>query len=144
MTDLSQFDKKTFATSAYVRKVEKPWGYEIHFVPDNLPYMGKIIHIDAGKRLSLQAHDKKQESWMIMQGKAKVVWENSNGELIETELEEGKGYTCALGQKHRLVGITDCDIIEASTPEVGTTYRLEDDYKRPDETEEIRKNDRNK
>lgn len=144
MTDLSQFDKKTFVTHPYARKIEKPWGYELHFVPDNLPYMGKIIHIDAGKRLSLQAHDKKQESWIIMRGSAKVVWENSDGELIETELEEGKGYTCALGQKHRLVGITDCDIIEASTPEIGTTFRLEDDYKRPDETEELRQSDRNK
>lgn len=142
MIDLSAFDKKTFSTEAYVRKVEKPWGYELHFVPDSLPYMGKIIHIDAGKRLSLQVHDKKQESWMIMNGEGKVVWEDKNGEMIEAILQPGKGYTCALGQKHRLVGITDCDIIEVSTPEIGTTYRLEDDYKRPDETEEVRAKDR--
>ncbi|MBI2442424.1 MAG: cupin [Candidatus Levybacteria bacterium] len=142
MLDTSKFDKAMFSTSPYAKKINKPWGYELHFVPDNLPYMGKIIHIDAGKRLSLQVHDKKQESWMIMNGRAKVVWENATGEVVETELEAGKGYTCTLGQKHRLVGITDCDIIEVSTPEIGTTYRLEDDYKRPDETEEIRKQDR--
>lgn len=140
--DSPQFDKSTFKTDAYVRRVDKPWGYELHWVPENLPYMGKIIHVNAGARLSLQTHDKKQESWMIMHGRGKVVWENSNGEMIETELEVGKGYTCALGQKHRLVGITDCDFIEVSTPEIGTTYRLEDDYKRPDETEEQRKKDR--
>ncbi|MEN9407679.1 MAG: hypothetical protein RLZZ455_895 [Candidatus Parcubacteria bacterium] len=137
------FDTKTFLTESYVRKIEKPWGFELHFVPDSLPYMGKIIHVDAGKRLSLQLHDKKQESWMIMNGRAKVVWENTEGELIETELEQGKGYTCALGQKHRLVGITDCDIIEVSTPELGTTFRLEDDFKRPDETEALRTQERN-
>jgi mannose-6-phosphate isomerase-like protein (cupin superfamily) len=142
MIDLSAFDKKTFSTEAYVRKVEKPWGYELHFAPDSVPYMGKIIHIDAGKRLSLQVHDKKQESWMIMNGEGKVVWEDKSGVMIETILQPGKGYTCALGQKHRLVGITDCDIIEVSTPELGTTYRLEDDYKRPDETEELRAKDR--
>ena len=47
-----------------------------------------------------------------------------------------------VGQRHRLIGITDCDIFEVSTPEIGTTFRLEDDYKRPDETEEMRIKDR--
>jgi mannose-6-phosphate isomerase-like protein (cupin superfamily) len=104
--------------------------------------MGKILHIDQDKRLSLQVHDIKQESWFIMNGRAKVVWDNDNGELIETELQPGVGYTCAVGQRHRLVGITDCDVIEVSTPEIGTTFRLEDDYKRPDETEEVRARER--
>jgi mannose-6-phosphate isomerase-like protein (cupin superfamily) len=96
------------------------------------------LHINAGKRLSLQLHDQKLESWLIMSGQAKVVWENANGELTETMLEPGKGYTTQLGQKHRLVGVTDCDVIEVSTPELGTTWRLEDDFARPDETPEQR------
>ena len=29
-------------------------------------------------------------------------------------------------------------MLEVSTPEIGTTYRLEDDYARPDETEAVR------
>lgn len=142
MIDLNTIDKSKFTNEGYVRKVEKPWGHEFHWTPENLPYMGKIIHIDAGKRLSLQVHDEKQESWTILNGSAKVMWENNSGELTETILEQGKGYTCALGQKHRLCGITDCDIIEVSTPESGTTLRLEDDYKRPDETPDQRKKER--
>ncbi len=142
MTNLSQFDKTFFSNSPYVRRVEKPWGYEIIFTSPDLPYTGKIIHVQAGKRLSLQAHDKKQESWILKNGRAKVVWDNDKSELIETELEEGRGFTCAIGQRHRLVGITDCDIFEVSTPEIGTTYRLEDDYKRSDETEQMRKEER--
>ncbi|MGA2968165.1 MAG: hypothetical protein ABSD69_03295, partial [Candidatus Levyibacteriota bacterium] len=59
-----------------------------------------------------------------------------------TILTPGKGYTTLIGQRHRLCGITDCDIIEFSTPEKGTTLRLEDDYKRPDETPEQRKIER--
>lgn len=141
-TDYSSFKKAPFSNDSYIRRVDKPWGYELHWTPDNLPYMGKVLHVDAGKRLSLQVHDQKQESWFIMQGRAKVVWDNDNGELIETELEPGKGYTCMVGQRHRLVGITDADILEVSTPEVGTTFRLEDDYSRPDETEELRRKDR--
>jgi mannose-6-phosphate isomerase-like protein (cupin superfamily) len=140
--DLSQFDKKTFTTDAFVKKVNKPWGYEIIFTPEDLLYTGKIIHINAGKRLSLQAHDKKQESWYLLQGRGKIVWENSEGGLIETELEAEQGYTCKIGQKHRLAGINDCDILEVSTPELGTTYRLEDDYQRPDETEQMRSDER--
>lgn len=141
-TDYKSFKKEPFSNDSYVRKVEKPWGYEIHWTPDNLPYMGKVLHVDAGKRLSLQVHDQKQESWFIMNGRAKVVWDNDNGELIETELQPGVGYTCCIGQRHRLVGITDANILEVSTPEIGTTFRLEDDYKRPDETEDVRKKDR--
>lgn len=118
----------------YVKKVEKPWGYELHFVKEDMPYMGKILHIDSGKRLSLQSHDQKQESWFLMKGRAKIIWDGENGDLVETEMEESKGYTCRANQRHRLAGITDCDIIEVSTPERGITYRLEDDYNRPDET----------
>lgn len=136
---ISNISSKTFTTASYIKRVEKPWGYEIHWTPSDLPYMGKILHIDAGKRLSLQRHDQKQETWFMMKGRAKLVWDNENTDLIETELEYGQGYTCIIGQRHRLVGITDCDVIEVSTPEIGITERLEDDYSRPDETEAIRK-----
>lgn len=142
MIDVSKFGKTRFTNSPYARRVEKPWGYELHWVPDNKPYMGKILHINAGKRLSLQIHDQKHESWLLINGRAKVIWDDQDGNLSETEMELGKGYSCEVGQRHRFVGITDCDIIEVSTPEIGTTYRLEDDYKRPDETEELRKEER--
>ncbi len=139
---MKQFDPKSFSNTPHQKKIEKPWGYEIHWVPEDKPYMGKVLHINAGKRLSLQVHDQKQETWYIINGRAKVVWDDNTGNLIETELEYGKGYSCLVGQRHRLVGITDCDIVEVSTPEVGTTYRIEDDFKRPDETEEVRKKER--
>lgn len=138
----NSFDQKTFSNTPYKKIVEKPWGFEIHWSPENKPYMGKILHINAGKRLSLQIHDKKVESWFLIKGRAKVMWDNNKGELIETELKKGNGYSCVIGQRHRLIGITDCEIVEVSTPEIGTTYRLEDDFKRPDETEEVRKKER--
>jgi mannose-6-phosphate isomerase-like protein (cupin superfamily) len=139
---MKHFDPKKFSNIPHVRRIEKPWGYEIHWTPMDKPYMGKVLHINANKRLSLQFHDQKQESWFLINGRAKVVWDDSKGNLIETELENGKGYSCFIGQRHRLVGITDCDVIEVSTPEIGVTYRLEDDFKRPDETEQVRKQER--
>lgn len=141
--NFDQINKTKFSNLPYSKKIEKPWGYEIHWTPEAKPYMGKVLHVNAGCRLSLQVHDKKEESWFLLNGRGKVIWENSEGQLIETELEMGKGYSCAVGQKHRLAGITDCDILEVSTPEIGTTYRLEDDYKRPDETPEQRVKERN-
>lgn len=133
---------KKFDTDPYVRRIEKPWGFELHWVPENRPYMGKIEHINAGARLSLQAHDQKQESWFLKSGRAKIIWDDENGDLVETEMKQGVGYSCAVGQRHRLCGITDCEIIEVSTPEIGTTLRLEDDYNRPDETPDQRKKER--
>lgn len=141
-SNIPQFDPSNFSNDAYAKKIDKPWGYEIHWVPEDALYMGKVLHINQGARLSLQIHDEKQESWFLMSGQAKVMWDNSKGELIETELVSGKGFSTKIGQKHRLIGITDCDILEVSTPEKGTTWRLEDDYSRPDETPEQRKKER--
>lgn len=137
------FDPSDFSTDSYVRRVEKPWGYELHWVPADAPYMGKVLHITEGARLSLQVHDAKQESWFIVKGRGAVIWENDKGELVETELQSGVGYSTKIGQKHRLKGLAGgCDIVEVSTPERGTTWRLEDDYARPDETPEQRKKER--
>lgn len=133
-------DKSKFNTSPFVKKVEKPWGYEIHFTPDNLPYMGKILHINAGKRLSLQSHDQKMESWYLLKGKVTMILENSEGNLEEINMEKEVGYTTEIGQKHRLIGGENGgEVLEVSTPEIGNTYRLEDDYSRSTETEQLRK-----
>jgi mannose-6-phosphate isomerase len=123
---------------AYQKRIEKPWGYEIHWVPEGAPYMGKLLFITEGSRLSLQSHDVKQESWFLLSGRAAVIWENEAGELVQTELMPGQGYSIPVGQKHRLVGITDTEVLEVSTPEAGNTFRHEDDYARPDETPEQR------
>jgi mannose-6-phosphate isomerase-like protein (cupin superfamily) len=131
---------------AYVRRIDKPWGWELHLVPDDWPYMVKVLHIRAGARLSLQRHlpgrasSGKVETWVLHSGRAKVLWEADDGRLVESELEPGKGYTAPAGRRHRLIGITECEVFEASLPEGdGTTERLEDDYARGDETAEMRR-----
>ena len=87
----------------------------------------------------MQFHDQKQESWLLKSGRAKLIWQEfADGGLVETELEQDKVYTCSVGQQHRFVGITDCEVWEVSTPEIGTTYRVDDDYSRSDETPEER------
>lgn len=136
------YDPAEFSTAPYIKRIDKPWGYELHWVPEDAPYMGKILHINKDARLSLQLHDEKQESWLVVNGQAAVIWENEQGELVQTELQPGQGYSTKLGQRHRLLGLTDCDVVEVSTPELGTTWRLEDDYARPHETPEQRELER--
>lgn len=135
---LDTVDKSDFSTDSRSERVEKPWGYELLMSPRNAPYTFKVMHIKAGCRQSLQVHDAKSETYSVVKGQAAIVIEASNGEMEQIELKPESGFTTKIGQRHRLLGLTDCDVYEASTPEIGTTWRLEDDYSRPDETEAVR------
>lgn len=144
MIDLALFDKTKFTNTPFAQRIEKPWGYEIIFTPPTLSYTGKILHIRTNKRLSLQVHDKKQETQFLLSGQCNLIADDVAGNLQTIPMEKGQGYTIMIGQRHRLQSVEECDILEVSTPELGTTYRLEDDYKRPDETPEQRKKEREK
>jgi len=129
-----------FSLLPNARRIEKPWGYEILLTPPDVPYAFKLIHVDAGKRLSLQVHDVKVETQTLVAGRGILVLEGADGQLHDVEMQPGVGYHVAVGQRHRLCAGADEDatIIEASSPEAGTTLRLDDDYARPNETEELR------
>lgn len=136
---LKTIDRSNFDNSPFVKRIEKPWGYEIIFTPEGLSYSGKIMHYDAGKRNSLQIHDKKMETGFLVSGECNLIIENENGEMETIKMEKGKGYTVKVGQKHRYHAVADSDIFESAMEEVGTTFRLEDDYARGDEDDELRK-----
>jgi mannose-6-phosphate isomerase-like protein (cupin superfamily) len=132
-----QFDPSGFSLTGASRRIDKPWGYEVLLSPADAPYAAKLIHIRAGKRLSLQLHDTKVETQTLISGAAILVIEGPDGRLHDVRMEQGTGYHVAVGQRHRLCAAPDEDavVFEASSPEMGITYRLEDDYARPDETE---------
>jgi len=119
---------------AYSVKINKPWGHEIIFTPPDSPVTGKILHLNQGARFSYQYHEKKTETLCLLNGRAKIILNDE-----EIEMEPQKGYFIKPIVKHRCQAITDCDLLEASTKEEGTTVRLQDDYQRPDETDELRK-----
>ena len=122
-----------FTLIPYARKVNKPWGYEIIFTPKNLERVGKILFIKKGCRLSLQYHNQKEETLCLFQGKAKIWLEDKKGQIKTLYMKPQMGYTILKGQKHRLEALEDSFIFEVSSPEKGTTYRLEDDYQRRSE-----------
>jgi mannose-6-phosphate isomerase len=132
------FDPKNFSIIPFQKRVEKPWGYELIYTPDNSPVTGKILHVNAGKRLSLQYHDEKMETLCLISGEALITLTNNKGEQVDVPMEINKGYFVTQGQIHRVTAVTDMDFIESSTPETGNTFRIQDDAHRSTETEEMR------
>lgn len=127
-----------FSLVPFAQRVEKPWGYELLFTPADRPYTGKLLVVRAGRRLSLQYHDEKQETIMLLRGRAQLQADGAGGALETIDMAPGMGYSIVPGQRHRLVAIEDSDFVEASTPELGTTFRVEDDHGRGDETAAVR------
>ena len=144
MSDQKYGHPEAFSLAPGGRRIDKPWGYEILLSPPDAPYAAKLIHVLAGRRLSLQLHDTKVETQTLVDGQGVLVLEGSDGELHEIQMQPGVGYHVAVGQRHRLCAAADqaVTVFEASTPEVGVTLRLEDDYARPDETEQVRQAER--
>jgi mannose-6-phosphate isomerase len=111
------------------RRVEKPWGHELWWAHTER-YVGKLLHVKGGHQLSLQYHVKKDETIHLFSGELKLVLDEDGLGLTEHALRAGESYHVRPGTKHRMIAITDCDILEASTPEVDDVVRLEDAYGR--------------
>lgn len=113
---------------AEVTFVKKPWGYEKIFARSE-KYVGKVLHIDAGESLSLQYHERKDETIHVLAGK--LVLEVDEGSmLVKKVLGEGEGYRILPGARHRMSAEEPTDILEVSTPELDDVVRLEDRYGR--------------
>jgi len=120
--------------------VLKPWGQETIFIPRNLKYTFKMLTIKKGCRISLQSHDEKRETFVLVSGEAFLTTGRSLKSLRTLKMEPFRGYTITIKTIHRIAaGTSDAIIIEGSTAEIGTTIRYEDDYNRSDETPSVRK-----
>jgi mannose-6-phosphate isomerase len=111
------------------RRVEKPWGYELIWA-DTSEYVGKLLHIRAGEALSLQYHERKDETIHLLTGEMLFSAGSSETELEDIDLRSGESFHVSTGTVHRMVAITDCDVLEASTPHLDDVVRLEDRYGR--------------
>jgi mannose-6-phosphate isomerase-like protein (cupin superfamily) len=111
-----------------VTKVDKPWGYELWWARTER-YVGKILHVTAGHALSLQYHNRKEETIYVYSGR--LLFEIQEGEgLVGREMAPGDRIHVTPGCVHRMTAIDDCDLFEVSTPEVEDVVRLEDRYGR--------------
>src|SRR2546425_10889528 len=80
-------------------------------------YVGKILHIEHGNVLSLQYHNKKDESIYVLTGE--IVLRIQQGDtLIERPMREGQAFHIQPKLIHQFEAVLPSDLLEASTPEI--------------------------
>ena len=131
MTDIDSPNIHSLDRWAFtVRKVEKPWGYELIWALTDV-YCGKVLFVKAGAALSLQFHNVKDESWLVHSGKARLeLWEVGQKALNEEVIGAGAAFHYQPGTVHRVTAIEDTTILEVSKPHLDDVVRLEDLYGR--------------
>jgi quercetin dioxygenase-like cupin family protein len=111
-----------------VKHVPKPWGHETIWAHTD-QYVGKILHINAGHALSVQYHNVKDETVYLLSGELIYrVWEDDTPR--DVQLKIGEAFRITPHTIHQMEAISDCDILEASTPHLDDVVRLEDRYGR--------------
>ena len=111
-----------------MRKIDKPWGHELIFA-ETPSYVGKILFIRKGHKLSLQFHRQKEETIFIQAGLLLLTAEEDD-HLVERRCGPGSSHHIPPGAKHRMEALEDCTIFEVSTPHLDDVVRLEDLYGR--------------
>jgi len=117
-------------SSEATRRVEKPWGFELIWAHTDR-YVGKLIVIEPGKRLSLQYHRLKDESVLVIRGTLRLHLENDAGEIAIHDLGPGEHRRVPVGRKHRFEALGErVEVVEVSTTELDDVVRLSDDFGR--------------
>ncbi len=113
-----------------VKHVPKPWGHEIIWAHTD-HYVGKILHVKAGEKLSVQYHNHKDETVYLLSGEMKY-WVQLPGkdDLEDQSLKAGDAFRITPGTIHYIEAVTDVDVLEASTPHLDDVVRLKDKYGR--------------
>src|SRR3954468_1495754 len=112
----------TMSGPSHIKTVPKPWGHESIWAHTDR-YVGKILHIKAGQALSVQYHNVKDETVHLLSGE--LVYRVQMGEqLDDMHLKAGESFRITPGTIHQMEAITDCDVLEVSTPELDDVVRL--------------------
>jgi len=112
------------------RTVDKPWGSELIWA-ETERYVGKVISINPGQRLSLQYHEIKDEAILVTSGTLRLHLEDAAGEIKTLDMVPGEHRHIPVGRKHRFEALDEpVQLTEVSTPELNDVVRLEDDFAR--------------
>lgn len=109
-------------------RVDKPWGYELIWACTDR-YVGKILHIEPGHALSLQYHERKDETIHVLHGEI-IMRTREDGVMVERRMQAGETLHIPTGLVHQMEAVASTDLLEASTPELDDVIRLEDRYGR--------------
>jgi len=111
------------------RRIEKPWGWELVWAETDA-YVGKLLFVRAGEALSLQYHERKDESWLVQEGRARLELGDVGAALETLEIAPGDAFRHRPRTVHRVTALEDLLLLEVSTPEIDDVVRLEDRYGR--------------
>jgi len=118
-----------------VTRVPKPWGHETIWARSER-YVGKILHINAGHELSVQYHNRKDETVYLLSGEIVYRVQREGDDILDDmKLRVGESFRITPGTIHQMIAVTDCDVLEVSTPEIDDVVRLSDRYGREGTTE---------
>lgn len=107
-------------------KIEKPWGYE-ELIECNDKYVVKKLFMKKGHACSLQYHELKTETIIILSGKLLIY---IGDEMFPKEFNFGDTVTIKPYQVHRMEALEDSLYIESSTNELWDVVRIKDNYDR--------------
>jgi len=116
-------------TKQTVRKIEKPWGYELVWA-ETKQYVGKVLFVKAGESLSLQYHRVKEETMFLESGEILLEAGADENSLAPVPFPSNTAFHIPPGVLHRITAKTDCRIFEVSTPHLDDVVRLKDRYGR--------------
>ena len=111
------------------RIIRKPWGHEEIFAETDR-YVGKLLVVTAGETLSLQYHEIKEETLRMLEGTMAFITGPDVENLERIELNAGDIFHVPPGWVHRMEAVTNCTMLEVSTPELDDVVRLDDRYGR--------------
>jgi mannose-6-phosphate isomerase-like protein (cupin superfamily) len=114
---------------ASVERIEKPWGYELVWALTGR-YCGKLLFVRAGEALSLQYHERKEETLYLQTGRAELEIGEVGSPRTVVTVEPGRAFHVPPHAVHRIVALEDSTFLEASTADLDDVVRLEDRYGR--------------
>ncbi len=107
---------------------ERIWGEEVLLAVVSGKYSLKRLLVRAGCKGGLQYHRLKDEVAVMISGQMIIRTDNGSGKLVERIVGPGDVVHFAPGVVHQEQAITDCVLIEASTPHFNDRVRVEEIY----------------
>lgn len=107
---------------------ERPWGTEDLIALVSQKFSVKRLKIKAGNRGGLQFHRFKDEVAVLISGEMLIRYDLGDNILRERVVRTGDVVHFPPGLVHQEVAVTDCEIIEASTPHFNDRVRMEEFY----------------
>lgn len=107
---------------------DRPWGTEDLLAIVSKQFSVKRISINKGNKGGLQYHRLKDEVAILISGEMLIRYDTGDGVLKERILGPGQTAHFPPGLVHQEEALTDCVIIEASSPHFNDRVRVEEEY----------------